>query len=97
MQGNKDTDSPADSDIDNLDFDNFKGIYFGDNEKKYTDPATGAHFEYHDFCKRLIVLKKFRKGLDKHLGVATSSMVLTPKSTRSPQDNTFDNRLKQTA
>ena len=43
-----------DSDIDNLDFDNFKGIYFDeDPNRKYQDPDTGCHFEYYDLCKGL--------------------------------------------
>lgn len=33
---------------------NYKGIYFGDDPNtKYTDPETGAHFEFKDMCKRL--------------------------------------------
>ena len=33
---------------------NYKGIYFADkNEEKYTDPETGAHFEFKDLCKRI--------------------------------------------
>ena len=33
---------------------NYKGIYFGDDQgQKYTDPVTGAHFEYKDMCRRL--------------------------------------------
>lgn len=35
-----------DSDVDDLDFDNFKGIYFGDKHEKYQDPVTGCHFQY---------------------------------------------------
>ena len=34
-----------DSDVDDIDPNNFKGIYFGDDpNKKYTCPETGAHF-----------------------------------------------------
>ena len=33
---------------------NYKGIYFNDDPNtKYTDPVTGAHFEFRDMCKRL--------------------------------------------
>ena len=47
-----------DSDIDELDFNNFKGIYFEeDPNRKYQDPDTGCHFEYYDLCKRLAKLK----------------------------------------
>ena len=54
-----------DSDIDNLDFQNFKGIYFDeDPNRKYQDPDTGCHFEYYDLCKRLAKLKQLRRKLD---------------------------------
>lgn len=33
---------------------NYKGIYFQDeDDKKYTCPKTGAHFEHSDVCRRL--------------------------------------------
>jgi hypothetical protein len=33
---------------------NYKGIYFNDDAgQKYTDPETGAHFEFRDMCKRM--------------------------------------------
>jgi len=57
------------SDVDDLDFDNFKGIYFGDENKKYQCPKTGCHFEYYDLCKRLSKLKEQRRQLDKELGL----------------------------
>ncbi len=54
-----------DSDIDNIDFKNFKGIYFDDDpNRKYQDPKTGCHFEYYDLCKRLAKLKQLRIKLD---------------------------------
>ena len=59
-----------DSDIDNLDFDNFKGIYFDeDPNRKYQDPDTGCHFELNDLIKRLKKLKALRKRLDEQLGL----------------------------
>lgn len=60
----------VDSDIDNLDFNNFKGIYFDeDPNRKYQDPETGCHFEYYDLCKRLAKLKQLRRKLDEQLGL----------------------------
>ena len=68
-----------DSDIDDLDFNNFKGIYFDeDPNRKYQDPDTGCHFEYYDLCKRLAKLKQLRKKLDEQLG-------LPPESPRQAQ------------
>ena len=68
-----------DSDIDNLDFDNFKGIYFNeDPNRKYQDPDTGCHFMYSDLCKRLNKLKDLRKKLDEQLGL--------PPGTPSPRE-----------
>ena len=46
-----------DSDGDQIDLKNFKGIYYGDETQKYTDPKTGAHFEYFDLCRRISRLK----------------------------------------
>ena len=88
MNKGKDTaadgDGP-DSDVDNLDFDNFKGIYFGDKTEKYQDPVTGCHFEYYDLCKRMLTLKQKRKILDKRLGLKTSSMLLSPARVEKEQ------------
>ena len=79
-----------DSDVDNIDFNNFKGIYFGDKTEKYQDPDTGCHFEYFDLCKRLSNLKQRRKILDKKLGIPTSSQHSpsnqVTKSSKVPDD-----------
>lgn len=63
-------DQKIDSDVDEIDFENFKGIYFNDDpNRKYQDPDTGAHFEYFDLCKRMVKLKEFRNKIDKELGI----------------------------
>ncbi len=57
--------SGQDSDVDNIDFQNFKGIYIDeDPNRKFQDPETGCHFEYYDLCKRMAKLKTLRKKLD---------------------------------
>ena len=57
MEGG-DVDKDNHSDIDNIDFTNFKGIYIDeDPNRKFQDPDTGCHFEYYDLCKRLAKLK----------------------------------------
>lgn len=50
-----DENGPAlDEDLDNIDFQNYKGIYIDEEPgQKYTDPETGAHFEFKDVCRRL--------------------------------------------
>ena len=54
-----------DSEADDIDFENFKGIYHGDDpNRKYTCPDTGAHFEHRDFCKRLNLAKEQRQEFD---------------------------------
>ena len=69
-----------DSDVDDIDFQNFKGIYFNDDpNRKYQDPETGAHFEYFDLCKRMVKLKELRKKIDKELGLAEEEVVDSPK------------------
>ena len=68
---------PADSDVDDIDFANFKGIYFNDDpNRKYQCPETGAHFEYHDLCKRMLQLKHLRKQIDKELGLKVADTPL---------------------
>ena len=47
-----------DSDCDDIDYGNFKGIYEGEQKEKFIDPETGAHFEYYDLCKRMSRLKE---------------------------------------
>lgn len=49
-------------DIDNIDFNNYKGIYADDDAgQKYTCPETGAHFEPKDLCKRIYRVVEKRK------------------------------------
>ncbi len=48
-----------DEDLDEIDFQNYKGMFFNDDPgQKYQDELTGAHFEYHDMCHRLKQLLK---------------------------------------
>ena len=55
-----------DSDIDNIDPTTYKGIYFNDNEEKWLDPHTGAHFKYEDMYKRLEKVASFRKSEERN-------------------------------
>lgn len=32
---------------------NYKGIYFDDDNEKYTCPVTGAHFRFEEMCRLL--------------------------------------------
>mmetsp|Transcript_7991 Transcript_7991/g.12352 ORF Transcript_7991/g.12352 Transcript_7991/m.12352 type:complete len:94 (+) Transcript_7991:155-436(+) len=80
----------ADSDIDNIDFENFKGIYFEeDPNRKYQDPSTGCHFEYFDLCKRLAKLKQLRKRLDEQLGLPPESPPERANHNRIPSKKFF--------
>lgn len=36
---------------------NYKGIYFDDDNEKFTCPVTGAHFRFEEMCK---ILEKIR-------------------------------------
>ena len=85
-----------DSDVDNLDFNNFKGIYFGDKTEKFQDPVTGCHFEYYDLCKRLSNLKQRRKILDKKLGISTSSQLKSPSQSKAQTDFEGENHSEET-
>ena len=49
-------------DLDDIDYGNYKGIYFNDDaSKKYQDPETGAHFDHHDICMRLTRIAEKRR------------------------------------
>lgn len=39
---------------------NYKGMYFEDNEEKYQDPVTGAHFEFKDISNKLEWIRQER-------------------------------------
>lgn len=70
IEDDSEKDKKEDSESEDVDFNNFKGIYFNDNPNgKYLDPETGCHFEYKDLCKRMIKLKALRKEIDKQLGI----------------------------
>ena len=36
-----------------MDLNNYKGIYFEDDNEKYQCPETGAHFRFDDLCRRM--------------------------------------------
>jgi hypothetical protein len=56
------TESETNDDLDDIDFENYKGIFFQDEPgKKYQDEETGAHFEYEDMCKRMLEIANARK------------------------------------
>ena len=70
-------DKKEDSESEDVDFNNFKGIYFNDDpNRKYLDPDTGCHFEYQDLCRRMIKLKALRKEIDKELGIPVTPPLL---------------------
>lgn len=82
-----------DSDVDDLDFNNFKGIYYGDKHDKYQDPETGCHFLYSDLCNRLRKLKEKRKVLDLQLGLKSptrSTKKTSPPDEVSHQKSAYD-------
>ena len=44
-------------DVDNIDFNNYKGIYADDDAgQKYISPTSGAHFDAKDLNRRLYVV-----------------------------------------
>ena len=66
------------------DLNNFKGYHNQDAHKdeeadRYTDAATGAHFLYEDFCKRLLAMVK-NKGQEKKILSLTGVQVQLDQS-----------------
>lgn len=43
-----------------VDLTKYKGIYYNDENKKFQDEDTGAHFEFCDLCKRLNLILSIR-------------------------------------
>lgn len=39
---------------------NYKGIYHGNVEEKYTCPKTGAHFKFNNMCQMLESIRRER-------------------------------------
>ena len=58
----------VESNVENIDFNNYKGIYADDEGgEKYTCPETGAHFEPKDLCKRIYKIIEKRKPFEMEL------------------------------
>ena len=61
-----------DSDQEETNLMNYKGIYFNDDpNNKYTCPKTGAHFEFNDMCGRLSQVIKWRKVYEQKIAMIT--------------------------
>lgn len=41
-----------------VDIHNYKGICEDEDESKYIDPENGSHFEFYDFCNRLVQINR---------------------------------------
>lgn len=52
------------SDDDLVDPNNYKGIFYGTEEEKYSDPVTGAHFEHNDMWKRINAIIRERNSVE---------------------------------
>ena len=40
-----------------VDLNNYKGVFFEDENEKYQCPSTGAHFRPSDLCQRLDIIR----------------------------------------
>jgi hypothetical protein len=47
-----------------VDLTKYKGIYYNDDNKKFQDDDTGAHFQFEDLCNRLNVMLVERTKLE---------------------------------
>jgi hypothetical protein len=47
-----------------VDLTKYKGIYYNDDNKKFQDEETGAHFEFNDLCHRLQGVIVWRQKLE---------------------------------
>ena len=63
---------------------NYKGIYYNDDAgQKYTDPETGAHFEFRDMCKRLTRILQKREAYEQ------AQMTVSQEVTKTTGGNAF--------
>lgn len=61
-EGAEHTGLPVDEDCDDVNLQNYKGIYANeDTGQKYQCPETGAHFEFNDLCRRMHKIMERRK------------------------------------
>ena len=63
---------------------NYKGIYFGDDNEKFHDEDTGAHFQYKDLYQRMLVAAEQRKIIDKQLKINFHE---SPSHNESPNES----------
>ena len=69
-----------DEDLDPIDFNNYKGMFFNDDPgQKFQDEVTGAHFEHNDMCKRL---KRLQQELQQFTQTIESDEEESPSSER---------------
>lgn len=60
---------------------NYKGMYFNDDPNtKYTDPDTGAHFEFKDMCGRLKKVVTWRKVYEQKLKIGQEEIEIRDDS-----------------
>ena len=85
----------AADDDENIDFNNYKGIYAEDDAgQKYQCPETGAHFEPSDLCKRIYRIVEKRKPFEMELygqsmlvdGVGSSLIAKAPYANDKPSN-----------
>ncbi|TNV82167.1 hypothetical protein FGO68_gene6086 [Halteria grandinella] len=93
----EDEEAPPQNNEEGGDLINYKGIYFNDDQgQKYTDPVTGAHFEYKDMCRRLHKAMLQRDALDKQIDkavVVSQSQNFNQQQSNSMQHQALDNKL----
>ena len=63
-------------DLDCVDFNNYKGMFYDNNQEKYQDEITGAHFEYSDMCRRLRKLKSKIQPKENNIKKEKSEIIL---------------------
>lgn len=65
---------------------NYKGIYFEDeNDKKYTCPKTGAHFEFNDMSRRLKKVQARRSQIEVQIAALQTQMNMEAEMAKSKE------------
>ena len=68
---------------------NYKGIYFGDDNQKFHDKKTGAHFQYDNLRKLLKIASQERAIIDKKLGIVYDKPVIEDSDVSVTLKNNF--------
>jgi hypothetical protein len=70
-----------------VDLTKYKGIYFNDDNKKFQDEETGAHFEFADLCRRMQLILNLRLKIAQREQAERQKMLMLEKGRNGGVDD----------